>query len=155
MVSSINAIDRGTTTLPASLTAQLAAFIVSDYRLGSAYDIGRYEAGFLILATPHSLAMEPGGTVYFTLRLFPSDIRYDVTLSSKSPSPYLTVSLSPTVIDGTQVATLTVIDNHPGLLMPGEWYILTITGSGSLFTSTTSVNLLVGGARIYLPAIQR
>jgi len=38
-------------------------------------------------------------------------------------------------------------------LLPGVWYTVPITGTGGGLTSTTDVNLLVGGARVYLPLI--
>jgi len=41
--ASSNVIDRGTESLPASLTRLLEKFGVQDHRTGSAYDIGRYE----------------------------------------------------------------------------------------------------------------
>jgi len=154
-VDSINAIDWGTTILPASLTALLDAFGVVDYQLGTAYDVGRYEAGFLILIAPTAQAMDPSGTVSYTLRLFPSDTPYVVTLSSESPSHNLVLSLSPTVITNSQVATLKVTDTHSRPLMPGTWYILPITGTGGGFTYTANLGLLVGGAHIYLSAIQK
>lgn len=152
--ASSNVIDRGKTSLPASLTTLLDAFGVVDYQMGSAYDIGRYEAGFLILVTPTSQGMDTGGTVNFTLRLFPSNTPYTVTLNSTSPSPYLTLSLSPAVITGAQVATLTVTDKHPGLLMPGERYVIPIIGMGSGFTNIANISILVGGYAYHLPIIE-
>ena len=153
--ASTNAIDQGTTALPASLNALLDAFGVLDFHLGSAYDIGRYEGGFLLLATPTSQATVPGGTAHYILRLFPSDSPYNVMLSSTSPSPFLTLDLSPSAITGSDTATLTVTDTHPSPLMPGVWYILPITGTGSGFTNSTSLDLLVGGARVYFPLMWR
>ena len=50
--ASANALDRGTTALPDSLIALLDAFEVTDFRRGQAYDIGRYEGGFAVLASP-------------------------------------------------------------------------------------------------------
>jgi hypothetical protein len=54
------------------------------------------------------------------------------------------------------IATLTITDTHVGSsLLPGLRYSLPITGTGGGFTQTTSVNLLVGGRRVYLPAVMR
>jgi len=36
--------------------------------------------------------------------------------------------------------------------LPGEWYVVPITATGGI-VRTTSVRLLVGGARIYLPVV--
>ena len=46
-------IDRGTTDLPASLSALLTEFEITNTRLGSAFDIGRFETGAeLVTPTP-------------------------------------------------------------------------------------------------------
>jgi len=77
-----------------------------------------------------------------------------VALVAASPSPSLTLSLAPTAVDPPEQATLTLTDTHPGpTLLPGLWYTVPITASGGDCTQTTSVGLLVGGARIYLPLI--
>ena len=39
--------------------------------------------------------------------------------------------------------------------MPGLWYTIVISGEGGGITRNTEVNLLVGGARIFLPIISR
>ena len=150
--ASTEAIDGGTTGLPASLTALLNAFDVEDYYWGTAVDIGRYEAGFAILPTPSSQAVEPGGTARYSLRLYPSDLPHVVALTAASPSPSLALSLEPTVIASNEVATLVVTDTHAGSdLLPGAWTSIPITGSGGGFVRTTSVDLLIGGKRTYLP----
>jgi hypothetical protein len=151
--ASTNAIDKGTTALPASLTALLNEFGVLDYQNGAAYDIGRYEGGFLLLAAPISQAVYPGGTVHYILSLYPPDIPYSVNLSVTNPSPSLILSLSTEVLTGAQVSTLTVTVTHTPLVMPGVLYNLPITGAGSGFTNTTAPGLLVGGTRHYLPII--
>jgi hypothetical protein len=135
--ASTDAIDQGATTLPASLTSLLEAFGVFDYHSGSAYDIGRYEAGFLLLAAPNSQAMDPGSTVHYILSLYPTDLPHTITLSAVSPSPYLTLNLSPAVLTGAQIATLTVSDTHAGPLLPGIWYILPITALAQAAVSPT------------------
>jgi hypothetical protein len=150
---SANAIDRGTTSLPTSLSTLLEKFSVVDYQIGSAYDIGRYEAGFLLLAAPISRAIDPGSTAYYTLSLYPPDIPYSVNLSASSPSPNLILSLSKGVITGGQDSILSVTAPHTPRGMPGVWYDLRITGTGSGFSDTTTPGLLVGGTRTYLPII--
>jgi hypothetical protein len=152
---STSAIDRGITTLPASLMALLSAFGVDDYHWGAAYDIGRYEAGFILRTTPATQAIGPGGTANYILSLYPPDLPLDITLLPPIPPPNLTISLSPTILTGAQVATLTITSTHAGPLLTGLWYSLPITGSGSGFTYTINVNLLVGGTRIYMPVMQR
>jgi len=128
---------------------------VPDPHWGAAYDIGRYEAGFGLTATPSAHAIAPGGTAQYVIGLYPADLPYSVTLSVISPSPELTLAVAPAVITAGSVATLTVTDTHTGTLAPGLWYTIPITGVGGGFTQTASVRLLVGGARVYLPVTLR
>jgi hypothetical protein len=68
----------------------------------------------------------------------------------------LTLALDPAVVASDAVGTLTVTATHTGsALVPGLWYTLPITGTGVGFTRTTSVDLLVGGGRVYLPVVIR
>jgi hypothetical protein len=53
-------------------------------------------------------------------------------------------------------ATLTVTDTHSaGLPWPDIWYHVPITATGGGVTQTTSVGLLVGGTRVYVPVVLR
>ena len=153
--ASSNAIDRGTTALPASLTALLTAFGVTDPHWGAAYDIGRYEAGFALLAQPPARSIDPGGTARYAISLYPPDLPHTVTLSVAAPAPELIVTLAPTALAAGETATLTVTDTHTGTLELGLGYMITVTGVGGGFTQTTGVRLLVGGARLYLPLVMR
>jgi hypothetical protein len=152
--ASSNAIDGGTTVLPDSLTALLDAFGVDGRHWGAAFDIGRYEAGFAILPTPSMRAVEPGGTAHYALRLYPTDLPHTVTLTATSPSPSLTLALNSVVLASDAVVTLTVTDTHAGsALVSGLRYNVPITGAGGGFAQATSVDLLVGGRRVFLPVI--
>lgn len=153
--ASSHAIDRGTTALPASLTALLTAFGITDPHWGAAYDIGRYEAGFALLAQPSAQSINPGGTVRYAISLHPPDLPHTVTLSVASPAPELTVSIAPTVLAAGETATLTITDAHTGTFELGLGYVITVTGVGGGFTQTANVRLLVGGARLYLPLVTR
>jgi len=153
--ASANAIDQGTTALPDSLATLLDTFDVEDPHRGTALDIGRYEGGFAVLADPSTQAMDPGGVAHYILRLHPSDLPHTVTLVAASPSPSLTLALSPAVIASDTLATLTITDTHTGTtLLPGRWYTIPVTGTSGI-TQTTSVGLLVGGVRVYLPITLR
>ncbi|MFQ5611468.1 MAG: right-handed parallel beta-helix repeat-containing protein [Anaerolineae bacterium] len=154
--ASASAIDRGATSLPASLTALLAAFDVDDPQWGSAFDIGRYEGGFTLLASPAAQAVEPGGVARYALSLHPVDLPHTVNLSAASPSPDLALSLSSSLLAPGQVVTLTVTDGHAEPLPAlGLWYTIPLTGDGGGFNRPAEVRLLVGGARAYLPLISR
>ena len=152
--ASVNAMDRGTTQLPASLTALLDSFGVSDPHWGAAYDIGRYEAGFALMATPSARAIAPGGTARYALSLYPPDLPHTVALTVASPSPSLTVTLSSGTIAPGMVVTLTI--SHDGSPAGQNlWHTIPVTGTGGGFTRTTRVRLLVGGTRLYLPLVSR
>jgi hypothetical protein len=153
--TSTNLIDRGTSDLPASLNSLLSEFSVVDYRLGSAYDIGRYEAGFLIIATPNIQSMDHGGTVQYILKLFPVDVPYNVTLSNAQPPSNINLSISPTILTGSQLSTLTASDNTSVNTKQGTWYSFLITGTGAGFTNTAYLTLLAGGSHNYFPVIQK
>jgi hypothetical protein len=152
---SVNAIDLGTQMLPDSLMILLDAFDVDDFKWGSAYDIGRHEAGFGVFAVPNVWAIEPGGTATYTLGLYPENVPHSVTVSVSNPSPSFTVTLSPTVIAANVSTTLSVVDNHSGNGVPGLWFTIPYTSTGASFTHLGSVGLLVGGRHIYLPFMPR
>jgi hypothetical protein len=145
-----NAIDRGTTALPDSLVRLLDHFEVQDPHWGQAFDIGRYEAGFGISATPAIQGMDAGGVAHYALRLVPDDLPHNVTLNATSPSPDLGITITPTVLGPGDVATLSVTDTG-STGAAGSWYTIRVKGTGGGFTRTTSVQLIVGGKPIYLP----
>ncbi len=117
----------------------------------STYDIGAFEVAGLT-ATPRSRAIDLGGVATYTIHvgaIFTST----VTLVIDSPPPSLTWQLAPTQVYPPGQVTLVVTDSHPGpVLLPGLWYSIPITATDGI-TRTTSVRLLVGGTRLYLPVI--
>jgi predicted outer membrane repeat protein len=119
-------------------------------------DIGAFEyIPARIAVSPASRAVDPGDVATYQVQ-HAGDITYTLSLSASSPSPYLTVSLSPATVAPSEVATLTVTDTHPGpTLMPGLWYAIPITGTGNGQTLTATARLLVGGAQVYLPLVNR
>ena len=149
--ASAQAIDRGTASLPESLLNLLDLFGVTDYHWGAAYDIGRYEAGFALMSEPSGRAMEPGGTVTYTIGLFPPDLDFDVDLSVVSAHPDLVLALSPGPLTGAGAATLTVTDIESG----SGSVNMEIQGTGGGFASTVELVLVVGGERLYLPGVHR
>lgn len=152
--ASTNAIDRGTTTLPTSLTALLTQFGVSDPHWGSAYDIGRYEGGFVLVPAPAVQAIAPGGVASYTLSLYPPDLPHTVTLTLAGPPAGLSYAPSSNVVTPGAAITLTV--SHDGSPAGQDmWHTIPITGTGGGFVQTASARLLVGGARVYLPLTLR
>jgi len=105
---------------------------------------------------PASRVISPGGVATHTV-----SVQADgggiamVSLVAVSPSPNLTLQLTPTQVVPPSHATLTVTDTHPGtVLLPGVWYDVPITGTNGL-TETVYARLLVGGARIHLSLVLR
>ena len=152
--TSLAALDRGTADLPPSLALLIGKFEVHDPRRGEAFDIGRYEGGFDLLPTPSFRVVKPGGTALYTLRIFPSDLSQTVALTTRSPSPNLTVALTPGSISVHEAATLTVTSTHAAsVLMPGMQYSIPVTGVAGEFKALTTVRLLVGGRSTFLPVL--
>jgi len=144
------AIDHGTASLPASLLALFDAYGVDHSFRGTAYDIGRYEVGFTLRATPAYCSIEAGGEASYALSLDPSDPPLVVTLAVDNPSPNLTSALSASTLDPIGVVTLTL--THHGPEMP-QWYSIPVSADGGGFASSVEVLLLVSGHQILLPSV--
>jgi hypothetical protein len=151
--ASTTVIDKGVASLPGSFSTLLNLFAVKDPHWGTAFDIGRYEAGFALESASGAVQhIEPGGVAHFTLRLYPSDLPYPVTLQVTTPSPRLNVTLTPLSLTSNTTAALTITDTggaQPAL--PGVWFDIHVSGGGSGFTNETVVKLLIGGVQLYLP----
>jgi parallel beta-helix repeat protein len=133
---------------------------INDYYVGSAPDIGAYEYegyGFLLTSAPSSRAIVPGAVATYGLSVQPvGGFSAAVTLVTASPSPSLTVGLVPPSIVLPGQATLTITDTHSAVSpWPDVWYRVPITATGDGVTQTTTVGLLVGGTRVYLPLVLR
>jgi hypothetical protein len=127
--------------------------------VGPAYDVGAYEYqayGFSLAVNPSVHVIAPGAVVTTTLLIQPTGgFTATVALTTASPSPALALGLSPTAVNPPGQSRLTITDTHAGPLLPGVWYTIPITATGSGVTQTASVRLLVGGARVYLPVVLR
>ena len=113
-------------------------------------------ASFYLTAGPSSRAVDPGGVARYTIDVRSSGgFTATVNLSATSPSPSLTLQLNPPSVVPPGQATLAITDGHEGpALLPGLWYVVPIIAANGV-TQTTSVSLLVGGARVYLPMAQK
>ncbi len=132
--------------------------INQDY-MGAAPDIGAFEYegfGFTLHASPEVQAIQPGGTATFLLDLQPvGGFSETVTLSAPAPPISLTLTLDPGVVELPGQATLTVTDTHAGPLHPGLWYTFAITATAGEIVQETSIYLLIGGSRLYLPLVAK
>lgn len=131
---------------------------INDDYAGSAPDPGAFEyrgEGFTLNAVPTARAIAPGGVATYTIRVQPiGGFTSTVVLTVASPSPSLTVQLDPPSLAPPGQAVLTILDHHlPGTLAPDLWYTVPITATGNGVTQNTSVSLLVGGVRIWLPLV--
>lgn len=110
--------------------------------------------GFTVSPTPATQVIEAGQSATFVLNFTTAgSFSSTVYLSTPSPPPGLLLNLSPNSLTPPGQATLTLTDTHSGSLPSGLWYTIPVTATGGSFTRNASVNLLVGGARIYLPTI--
>jgi hypothetical protein len=127
--------------------------------VGPAYDVGAYEYqayGFSLAVNPSVHVIAPGAVVTTTLLIQPTGgFTAAVALTTASPSPALALGLDPTVVSPPGQAHLTITDTHAGPLLPGVWYTIPITATGGAVTQTADLQLLVGGARVYLPIALR
>jgi len=149
------ALDKGIETLPLSLRTLLTLFGETYEYVGDSYDIGRYERGFVLKATPSTYAVDIGGATTYEVQLLPSDLPHTVTLSVSTPSSLINVAFDEPVLAAGESAILTVLDRHETAMMPGEVYTITITGVGNGYEVSAHVLLIVGGDRIHLPVVMR
>jgi hypothetical protein len=154
-VESLEAIDTGTAWLPASLVDLLQWFGITDRIRGTALDIGRYEAGYTLLASPAVQYIGRGESASFTVSLEPGDLPYPVTLTARAGTPDLRVSLESSSLLRGESTTLHVTHTGSSLPEAGANRILTVTGTGGGFTVEVRVALVVGYPRMYLPVVVR
>lgn len=110
--------------------------------------------GFTISVTPTTRAIEAGQSATYLLNLsVAGNFSSTVNLSTVSPPSGLLLNLSPTSLTPPGQVTLTLTDTHPGPLTPGLWYSLAVTATSGSFIRNATMNLLVGGTKIYLPII--
>jgi hypothetical protein len=127
--------------------------------VGLGADLGAYEVqgyGFQLSASPQSQAIEVGDSAVYVLNLQSlGGFTETVTLSASPPSPSLTLSLHPDSLIPPGQATLTVTDTHTIPLPSAIWYSIPITGTAGELVEQVTVDLLVGGTRVYLPVVSK
>jgi hypothetical protein len=127
--------------------------------VGTAPDIGAVEYqdfGFTLLAEPGFRAIAPGETATFSLSVRPvGGFSASVVLTHSLAPPNLHVALAPDSVTPGRVAVLLLTDTHSGSLLPGLAQTLVVTGTAPGASDSVTVTLMVGGIRLYLPAIVR
>ena len=130
--------------------------IDNDY-VGAAPDLGAFEYqgyGFTLSAIPSARAIMPGEATTFAVNVQPiGSFTSTVALTATHPSSDLIVNLAPLSIAPPGVATL-IVTSSASISTP-TWYTIPITATSSGVTQTIGINLLVGGARVYLPIIRK
>ncbi len=136
--------------------AATAMITTANFEVVEPATITTTTSSFYLTTDPASHAIDPGGVATYIIGVEPSGGFTDtVYLDASSPSPDLDVGLTPGSVTPPGQATLTITDSHPGpTLLPGEWYNVPITATNGV-AQTTSVRLLVGGVRLYLPTVLR
>ncbi len=115
------------------------------------------DEGFSLTAAPSTKAIDPGGSAQYTLNVQSNDaFSGTVTVDITNPAP-AELNISPTsqIFTPPGQVNLTVADSAAGPVLPGQWYNIPVIATGGGFTRTTSISLLIGGTRTYLPVIQK
>jgi hypothetical protein len=114
---------------------------------------GQVLTDFTLSAAPVARAIDPGDSTSYQLSTAIHGYwTGPVTITARSPSPSLTVGLSGSIVNVPGSITLIVTNTHP-IGSPAIWYTLPITATGSGVTHVVNAGLLVGGVRVYLPAV--
>jgi len=143
----------GSPAVNAAASAQSPGDDILGNPRGPNPDLGAYEDGFILTATPSVRAIAAGSGTTYTVAVSGA-ASGAVTLTTTSPSPDLTVQLASTTLTPPDQTTLTVTDTHPtGPLLPGQFYTIPLIATNGTLTQTVSVSLLVGGTQTYLPVI--
>lgn len=116
---------------------------------------GQAAQDFDLGVNPIAQAIDPGSSAKYRLTLSNTPgFTASIAITISNPSPSVTLSFNSIVLAPPNSLTLTVTDTHPiGSLFPGAYYRFPITAAGGGLTHTASIDLLVGGWRVYLPII--
>jgi hypothetical protein len=114
---------------------------------------GQVLTDFTLSAAPVARAIDPGGSPSYQLSAAIHGYwTGPVTVTASSPSPSVTIGLSGSIVNVPGSITLFVTDTHP-IGSPAIWYTVPIAATGSGVTHVINASLLVGGVRVYLPAV--
>ncbi|MEI2613358.1 MAG: VCBS repeat-containing protein [Candidatus Promineifilaceae bacterium] len=107
-----------------------------------------------LTVSPLGQAIEAGEQAQFTLDLI-GTVATPITLDVAAATDLL-VNLSANNVSLPATVTLTLTDTHPpGPMFPGLWYTIGIDANGGGEQVSTSIQLLVGGYRLFTPYLQK
>ncbi len=111
--------------------------------------------GFSFSAAPSFQAINPTESATYTLTVQQSgSFSSPVTVTIANPAPgQLNLTPASSTVTPTAQVTLIITDTLDMPALPGRFYTFPITASGGGFTYPSTVSLLVGGTRTYLPLI--
>ena len=116
-------------------------------------DSGQVLSDFTLSASPTARPIEPGASTSYQLSTAIHGYwTSGVTVTASSPTPKITIGLSSLSVSVPGAITLFVTDTHPSG-SPALWYSIPITATGNGVAHVVQARLLVGGTRVYLPAI--
>lgn len=118
--------------------------------------LGKPGWGFAMTVNTN-VAIEPGDTVSIPVEIVHTGGFTDtVTLETANPSTELSATFNaPNISSPGGQATLILKDSHTPPMQPGQWFAVPVTATGGEIVQTTTVNVLVGGSRTYLPLCGR
>jgi hypothetical protein len=111
------------------------------------------EYSFSLSAEPPNQSILPGESAVYTVQVQSTGGFSETVALEHSPLPEgLESLLTPDSIAPGETAKLVISDTHATPLLPGLQVQVIITGTSGSLVETAAVGLLVGGARLYLPA---
>jgi hypothetical protein len=117
--------------------------------------IENQDYGFELIVSPSTTVIEPTDIAAFRVKVRPTGgFTETVTISIPGNLPDLSPSVSPASVMPPGEATVTLQYVGGGAsASTGVWFTIPVTAQGGGITRIGTINLLVGGARIYLPTI--
>lgn len=114
-------------------------------------------AALTIRSSRQAQGIDAGGTASYTLDISGATGLISLSTSAISgPALVPLLHLSATSLNGPGQVVLTLADQHTaGQFIPGAAYQVEVTATSGDLTHTLTLYLIVGGARTYLPLVQR
>lgn len=118
--------------------------------------LGKPGWGF-VMNLDTTVVIGPGETLSLPIEIIHTGgFTETVTLETSSPAANLSASFNtPNISSPGGQAALVLNDSHSPPMQPGQWFVVPVTATGGTIEQTTTVHVLVGGSRTYLPLTNR